>query len=224
MNWLSRFLKSTIGMKVVMASTGVVLFGFVFVHMIGNLNYFLGEEALNHYAAMLQSNKELVYIARAVLLAAVVGHIFSAVQLTLRSRSARPVGYGQKRWMRGNYAARTMKYGGFVLLIFIVFHLLHMTTGDIQTGEFTHCDPLHGSCDTYANVFNAFAGITVTLFYVVAQFALGLHLAHGAWSMCRTLGLSNPRYDKIVKAGALTLGFIIAVGNSAIPIAVYLSH
>jgi len=211
-------------MKVTMASTGMILVGFVLVHMIGNLQFFLGPDALNHYATMLQSNKEVVYIARAVLLFAIVGHVVSAVMLAMRSKKARPIGYREQRWMREGYAARTMRYGGVVLLAFIVFHILHLTTGTIQTGQFSHCEPMVQDCDAYANVFYAFGGFAVTFFYVIAQVALGFHLAHGAWSMLRTLGLSNPRYDVLAKCFAIILGTTIAIGNSAIPLAAFLSQ
>ncbi|MFO0005694.1 MAG: succinate:quinone oxidoreductase, partial [bacterium] len=129
MSWLSRFLSSSIGLKVVMAISGLVLFGFTVAHMAGNLQVFLGADAYNHYAESLQGNKPLLWTARLTLLGMVSAHIASAVTLALRSKAARPVGYSQRSFLSGSYAVHTMKFGGFVLLAFIVYHLLHFTVG-----------------------------------------------------------------------------------------------
>jgi succinate dehydrogenase / fumarate reductase cytochrome b subunit len=222
MNWLQRFLGSTIGLKVVMALSGLALFGFVIGHLLGNLQVFLGAEVFNAYAEALQSNKALIWTARIGLLGMVLAHMGSAAKLVMRSSAARPVGYKAKRkFLSGRYAVHTMRYGGVVLLAFIVYHLLHLTAG-VAHPDFTHCVPAgHGkvACDAYHNLTVGLSNPGVAAFYIVAQVALGLHLAHGVWSLARTLGLSNPRYDGLVRSGAMAFGGLITVGNCSIAIA-----
>lgn len=220
MNWLKRFLTSTIGLKVIMALTGVVLVGFVIVHMLGNLQIHLeflepgrGATALDEYAKMLHSNKLLLWGARVILLTAVFGHLYSALVLTRRASSARPVGYEKQTWFSGSYAVRTMRWGGVILLAFIIYHLLHLTIGSPVTPEI-----VHGK--VFDNIVHGFSNPVVVIFYVIAQFALGFHLAHGIWSLCRTLGMGNPRWDSTVKQIAIFTGIIITLGNISIPLAV----
>ena len=121
MGWLSRFLNSNMGLKAIMAVSGLLLVGFVIVHMAGNLQIFLGADVLNHYGEMLHSNKELLWIARSGLILAVLAHIYAATVLTLRSRAARPVGYKVHKRVSQSYSARTMRWGGVIVLAFIVF-------------------------------------------------------------------------------------------------------
>jgi succinate dehydrogenase / fumarate reductase cytochrome b subunit len=222
MKWLQRFLSSTIGLKVLMAVSGLGLFGFVIVHMLGNLQVFLGAEAFNSYAEALQGNRVLVWTARVGLLGLVFAHIGSAARLVLRSNAARPIGYKKKKkWLSGRYAVRTMRFGGVVLLAFIVYHLLHLTAGVVHP-DFTHCVPAgHGKveCDSFHNLTVGLSNPGVAAFYIVAQVALGLHLAHGVWSLARTLGLSNPRYDGLVRRGAWAFGGLITAGNCSIAVA-----
>ena len=221
MNWLQRFLGSTIGLKVIMAVSGLGLFGFVVGHMLGNLQVFMGAEVFNAYAEALQGNKALIWTARVGLLGLIFAHMGSAARLVMRSSAARPVGYKQKKWLSGRYAVRTMRFGGLVLLAFIVYHLLHLTAGVVHP-DFTHCVPAgHGKvdCDAFHNLTVGLKNPGVAVFYIVAQLALGLHLAHGVWSLARTLGLSNPRYDGIVRSGAWAFGGLITVGNCSIAVA-----
>ena len=207
-------LSSTIGRKAVMAVTGFVLFGFVFVHMLGNLQVYMGPEALNHYGRFL---RELlhgggIWIARGTLLLAVGLHIWAATTLTLESWSARPVKY--KRWTadESTYASRTMRWGGVILFLFIVYHLLHLTLGVV------HPDFVAG--DVYHNFVVGFQVVPVSAFYIVANLALGMHLYHGVWSLLRTLGVSHPRYIGYGKAAAALFAGIITGGNLSFPIAV----
>ncbi len=221
MDWLKRFLGSTIGLKVIMAVSGLVLFGFVLGHLAGNLQIFLGEKVFNAYASTLQSNQPLVWTVRMTLLASVFAHMGSAGALTMRSNAARPVGYQKKEWLSGRYAVRTMRFGGVVLLAFIVYHLLHLTVGIVHP-DFQHCMPAgagHVECSAYHNLTVGFRNPLVAGFYIVAQLALGLHLAHGVWSLTRTLGLSNPRYDGIARKLAWFFGGAVTVGNCSIAIA-----
>ncbi|HVM42049.1 MAG TPA: succinate dehydrogenase cytochrome b subunit [Gemmatimonadales bacterium] len=208
------YVASTIGRKVVMAVTGLVLFGFVLGHFVGNLTLYLGPEAINHYSEFLHGflHGGGLWVARAVLLTSAVLHVWSATSLTLESWAARPKGY--RRWTAkdSTYASRTMRWGGVILAAFIVFHLMNLTFGN------AHPDYVRG--DVYHNVVAAFQVWPVSVFYVVAMVALGLHLDHGVWSMCQTLGLSHPRYKRWARGAALGFALLIVAGNCSFPIAV----
>jgi len=208
------FADSSIGRKVVMAATGLILFGFVFAHLVGNLQVYLGPEAMNHYAVFLREflHGYALWVARAVLLGAVILHIWSATSLTLSSRRARPVGYREQKWKESTYASRTMRWGGVILLLFVIYHILHLTTGTV------HQSFIEG--DVYHNFVAGFRVVPVSLFYIFAMLALGLHLRHGLWSMCQTLGVSHPRYIRIARVGAWIFAVIIVIGNISFPLAV----
>jgi succinate dehydrogenase / fumarate reductase cytochrome b subunit len=208
------FFASTVGKKVVMAVTGVILFGFVVAHMIGNLQVYLGAHALDEYAVFLREfgHGAGLWVARIGLLAATVLHIWAAVALTATSLAARSVGYRQRHWRDSTYASRTMRWSGPILLLFIIYHLLHMTTGSV------HPDFHHGQ--VYRNVITGFSSLPVTIFYVAAQLALGLHLYHGIWSMLHTLGLSHPRWDGLRSGFSTLFALIVVIGNISIPLAV----
>ena len=221
MSWLGRFLLSTIGLKIVMALSGLMLVGFVLAHMLGNLQIFLGPDAINSYGAAMQSNQAILWVARTGLLGAVLAHIFSAVKLTLSSKAARPVATKRHSWFDQRYAVRTMRYGGFILLLFIVYHLLHFTLGSAHP-DFVHCGDKGGkfACDVYHNVVSGFSVWPVSAFYILAQLCLGLHLTHGIWSMTRTLGQGNPRWDTMARAVSVLVGAGVTLGNCSIPVAV----
>ncbi len=208
------FLASTVGMKMVMAVTGVVLFAFVIAHMIGNLQVFLGEEALDHYAVFLRTflHGMGLWIARFVLLTCAVLHVWSATALTLGSWKARPTRYRVTAHRESTYASRTMRWGGVIVGAFIVYHLMHLTFGNV------HPDFIEGK--VYHNVITGFRVWPVSLFYIVAQVALGFHLYHGGWSMLQTLGLSHPRWNRLRFAASLTFTLLVAGGNILIPVAV----
>ena len=212
MAWLSRFLKSTIGLKIIMGLTGLLLVGFVLMHMLANLQIFISHESLNHYAELLRTWPEALWGARIVLLASVVAHIAAAVVLTKRSRAARPVGYEDRAWLSGTYAVRTMRFGGVIIFFFILYHLAHLTFGIVDPNF------VHG--DVAANVVRGFQTPIVSAIYIIANIFLGLHLTHGIWSLCRTLGLANPRWDAIAKQAAIGIGLLVALGNISIPVAV----
>jgi succinate dehydrogenase / fumarate reductase cytochrome b subunit len=209
------FVGSTIGRKVVMAVTGLVLFGFVFVHMLGNLQMFLPDhEAMNHYGRFL---RELlhgggIWVARAVLLVAVVLHIGAAWSLTRTSWKARPVPYKVVTPDASTYASRTMRWSGPIVLLFIVYHLLHFTVGTVH--------PHFVDGDVYRNVIVGFSVWPVSVFYIVAMLALGLHLRHGAWSMLQTLGASHPRWDGARNTAATVFTLIVVLGFISVPVAV----
>lgn len=205
---------TTIGKKAIMAVTGVVLVGFVIGHMIGNLNAYAGREAFNAYAAFLHSMPGLLWVARIVLLASVGLHIWAAVSLVRQNRAARPVRYQVQQHQVTSYAARVMPLGGLILALFIVFHLLHLTTGHLAPGEF------RGWQDAYHNFVVGFQNPAISGIYVIANACLGLHLYHGVWSMLQTLGLNHPRYNIWRKRAALAVAVGVAGLNLSFPIAV----
>ena len=207
---------SSVGKKVVMAVTGIILFGFVVVHMVGNLQAYMGPEALNAYAVWLREllHGAGLWIARIVLLVAVVLHIWAATALTIGNVRARPAGYRMLRHERSTYASRTMVWSGPILALFIVYHILHFTTGTL------HPDFVEG--DVYHNFVAGFRVVPVSAFYILAMLALGYHLYQGAWSMLQTLGLAHPRYDRLRMAFAGVFTGIVVVGNISFPVAVLL--
>jgi succinate dehydrogenase / fumarate reductase cytochrome b subunit len=212
MTALGRFFGSSIGKKVVMAVTGIALFGFVVAHMLGNLQVYLGSEALNAYAKGLRDLGPLLWLARIGLLVAVALHIWSAYSLTRMNRAARPEGYREKEHRESTYASRTMRWSGVFLALFIVYHLMHLTWGN------AHPDFIHG--DVYHNFVVGFRPVLVTLVYVLAMLALGLHMYHGVWSLMQTLGLSHPRYNHLRHAFAALITAVVVIGNISMPVAV----
>lgn len=219
--------RTTIGKKVVMAVTGLILVGFVVAHMVGNLKIYLGAEAINAYAGFLRDVGEplfpretLLWIARLVLLGSVVLHITAATQLTILDRASRPQRYAVKK-VTTSYAARTMRWGGIIILLFVVYHILHLTLGVVgyAPGVYRPEDPNSGY-QTFDNVVNGFTAWPVSLFYILAMCALALHLFHGTWSMFQTLGLNSGRWNNFWRIVAIAVAVAVFVGNISIPIAV----
>jgi len=210
------FVRSTVGRKVIMAVTGFILFGFVLAHLAGNLLLYRGPEAMRDYALFLRSflHGAGLWIARSGLLLSAVLHVWSATSLTLQSWAARPVGYRKWEARDSTYASRTMRWSGYILLAFIVYHLMHFTLGTAHP-DFQELQPYH-------NVVAGFRVVPVSLFYIVAMVLLGLHLDHGVWSMLRTLGLGHPRYARYARLAALAFAILIVLGNVSFPIAVLL--
>lgn len=208
------YLESSVGRKLVMAVTGIVLFGFVVGHMIGNLQVYLGPAALNHYAELLRElgHGGMIWLVRGVLLAAVGLHVWAAVTLALENRAARPERYRRLRYEASDYASRTMIWSGPLLAAFVVYHLLHLTVGSV------HHDFVAG--DVYHNVVAGFRVWPVAAFYIACMLALGLHMYHGVWSMLQTLGLEHPRYNAWRRAAAAFFTLIVVIGNVSIPVAV----
>ncbi|MEA2690874.1 MAG: succinate dehydrogenase / fumarate reductase, cytochrome b subunit [Acidobacteriota bacterium] len=219
MSWFGDFYKSAVGKKAVMAVSGIILFGFVLVHMIGNLKLYEGPKLLNSYAGFLRSvgspaipTSGLLWIARLVLLAAVVLHMWAAWQLTLMNRQARPAAYARRDVVHTTYASRTMRWGGIIILLFVVYHLLDLTWGVTN--------PAYIEKDVYHNVVASFSRWWISLFYIVAQLALGLHLYHGLWSMFQSLGWNHPRFNRWRSGFAHAFAWIITLGNISFPLAV----
>jgi succinate dehydrogenase / fumarate reductase cytochrome b subunit len=216
MNRALQFYRAAIGKKVVMGVTGLIGIGFVIGHMAGNLLVFSGPDEINAYAHFLQSTGELLWLLRIVLIVAVILHIVAAVQLTMQNRAARPEGYEKREAQVSTWASRTMRVGGVVLLVFIVLHILHFTTGDWQPGG------SFSDTDVFSNIVVSFRIWWVTLFYVIAMIALGMHLYHGAWSSVRSLGLSQPSRDPLHRAVALGIAAVLFAGFTIVPVAVFL--
>jgi len=215
MGRLRTFYGSMVGKKAIMGLTGLIWIGFVILHSLGNLLVFRGSAAINSYSHFLKSTGELLWALRAVLFLAVVLHVVAAIQLTSQSRAARPIGYAKREAQVATIASRTMRWGGALLLVFIVVHILHFTTGNIRPAGVFSAD------DVYANVVTSFRIWWVALFYVVAMIALGLHLFHGAWSSVRSIGVSPPSPQPLHRRLSLVIAVFVWAAFTAVPVAVF---
>jgi succinate dehydrogenase / fumarate reductase cytochrome b subunit len=211
------FYRTTIGKKVIMAVTGIILFGFLIGHMAGNLQFFLGRDVLNAYAEKLRAVPALLWSVRLALLASVILHIVAAVQLWLLQRDARPVGYFKKDNVGSTYAARTMYWSGPIIALFVIYHLLDLTWGVAHSGDFEHLN-------AYDNVVTGFSNPVVSLFYVVAVVLLGFHLYHGLWSLFQSLGFAHPRYTPKLKLFAKVFTVVLVLGFVVVPIAILFGY
>ena len=212
MNGIFEAYRSSIGKKFVIAVTGIILFLFVLGHMVGNLQLFAGRDVLNSYAAFLQSTGGILWVVRVVMLTVVAIHIFANLQLFFMNLGSRPVGYRVKKTREVSYSARTMIWSGPIILGFVIYHLLHFTTGG------AHHDFIKG--DVYYVVVSGFKIWWVSAVYIVANLLLGFHLKHGLWSWFQTLGLAHPKYNIWRKRFAVLFSGLIIVGNLSMPIAV----
>jgi succinate dehydrogenase / fumarate reductase, cytochrome b subunit len=218
-----RFYDAPIGKKAVMAFTGAILFGYVLAHLLGNLQiYSADKQQINHYAAFLHNpaNAGLLWGARAVLLLAVIMHIVASLQLWRMKSDARPQSYVKKQDPAASYASRTMMWSGPIVAAFVIFHVLHLTTGAVVPLSDIGGDPTQP--DVRANVVNGFLNPAISGFYIFAMILLCLHLYHGLWSMFQSVGVNHPRYTPKLKAGAALFAILICIGNCSIPIAVML--
>jgi len=219
MAWFPDLYRSAVGKKAVMAATGIVLFAFVLGHFLGNLKLYLGPAALNTYSRFLHTVGEpvvpanvLLWAVRLVLIGCAVLHVWAAWQLSRVSRAARPDAYVAGTRIHTTYASRTMRWGGVIILLFVIYHLLHFTWGTV------HPSFLPG--DVYHNVVTGFQVWWVSLFYIAAQVALGFHLYHGLWSMFQSLGWNHPRFNLWRNGFAHAFAWIITLGNVSFPVAV----
>jgi succinate dehydrogenase / fumarate reductase cytochrome b subunit len=208
------FWQSTNGKKVVMAVTGLMMFGFVVGHMLGNLQMFEAPEHINAYGHFLHNLGELLWLERGVMLLAIALHITATIQLALRSTAARPIGYSRKEAINSSYASRTMYWSGPIVLAFIIFHLLQFTAGYVHP----HATFVEG--DVYQNVVSGFQVWWVSAWYIFAMILLGFHLSHGLWSMFQSVGLGHPRLTPYLKIAAKVVALLIVLGYISIPISV----
>ncbi len=219
MSNVTRFYRSSLGKKYVMALTGFALFGFVIAHMAGNLQIFLGRDSINAYAAFLKSKPELLWAARLGLLAVAVLHVTAAIQLAMQNRRARPVGYNDNKVVASSLAQRTILMSGLIILAFIIYHLLHFTFGATNPEYLGYHDP-DGRHDVYRMMIAGFSNIWVSIFYIVAMGLLCLHLSHGVSSMFQSLGLRRRAITRSINLFARTMAILIFIGNVAIVVAV----
>ncbi|MEE1802027.1 MULTISPECIES: succinate dehydrogenase [unclassified Streptomyces] len=210
---------STIGKKTVMAVSGLIMLGYLVAHMLGNLKIFFGASEFNGYAHWLRTLGEpllhyewALWLVRIVLVAAVVLHGVCAYQLSRRDIAARPSRYVHRR-ARASYATRTMRWGGIILALFIVWHILDLTTGTAHPGGFQPGHPYQNVVDT----FSTWYGNTI---YITAMVALGLHVRHGFWSAAQTLGVGSAARDRVLKTTADVLALALTAGFVAVPVAV----
>ena len=207
-----RVLTSSIGLKIIMAVTGVVLSGFVLLHMIGNLIAFTGAEAMDAYAAALRKVPAALWGIRIVLLASVILHIWAYIKLTFTSLGARSKNYQKVAHQESTLASRTMRWTGPLLAVFIVYHILHMTTGTVH--------PQFEEGKVYANLLSGLQVTWVLWFYLVAMGALAVHLHHGIWSLFQSIGISQPRYASFGRRLATAFTIVVAGGFVLIPLAI----
>jgi succinate dehydrogenase / fumarate reductase cytochrome b subunit len=205
------FNRSSVGKKVVMAITGFIVFFFVTVHLIGNLQIFQGPEKLNAYAEFLQSLGVFLWVFRVVLFISAVLHIIAATQVTLQSWKARSIKYKVQRYRETTYAARTMRFGGPIIGLFVLYHLLHFTFGTAHA-DFTD--------SVYHNVVAGFQIWWVSLVYMVALVFLGLHLYHGVWSMFQSMGAAHPKWNPWRRVIAVGFALFLTGAGLSVPIAV----
>lgn len=238
MNLLGSFFRSSIGRKVIMAVTGLILFGFVLGHLTGNLQIFQHPDRINGYAEFLQNLGPLLWLVRLVLLAAVVLHIWAATVLTLENRQARgPEGYAVRTWLRATFASRYIRWTGYIVAAFILYHLAHFTFGVTDPADFKSAHRYTMRDDyaifglpavkagtevgnVYRMVYRGFESVPVSLFYIVAVGLLSLHLLHGVDSLFQTLGLRSEKWAGALRRGVLVICVLYFLGNLAIPAAI----
>lgn len=218
--WPLEFYRSAVGKKWVMAITGLIGITFVVAHMVGNLKVYMGAEDMNHYGEFL---RELLYplvprtvtlwLMRFGLIAAILLHLHAAYSLTVMNHRARPADYvGGRDYVAADFASRTMRWSGIIVLAFIAWHLLDLTGGTVN-GDFVRGDP-------YNNLVASFERPVVALFYVIANVLLGIHLFHGTWSMFQSLGVNSPRFNEWRRRLAQLVAAVIVIGNVSFPLAV----
>lgn len=221
---------SSLGKKFIMAVTGMALFLFVALHLLGNLQVFLGPEAINRYGNLLQTNTEILWPARIILLILVALHIWSAIKLSAENRAARPQPYAHHEVVAASYASRTMLMSGLIVAAFIIYHLLHFTvqvqainlTGKDFTSPSFH--DAEGRHDVFAMMIIGFRSPYVSAFYIIGMFLLFLHLSHGLSAMFQSLGWKSPAYTPWIAWFAGIVSWLIFVGYISMPIAIYLGY
>ena len=207
------FIRTSIGLKAIMAVTGLIMVGYLITHVFANLLVFRGPELINRYSAILHGQPAFLWGARAVLIVSLIAHVWSALELTRRDRAARGTAYTVWKPQASTFASRTIRWGGLVILFFLVWHILQFTTGTIHPAPVVEGDP-------YGNVVRAFQIPWVVALYVVAMAAVGLHLFHGTWSAFRSLGLVKPSEHPLRHRTSLVVAGVIWLGFTIIPLAI----
>lgn len=217
---LARLWQSSLGKKYVMAITGLGLYIFVIIHMIGNLQVFFGPTRINEYAHTLKANPALLWTARLGLLVIALLHVTAALSLAYANRKARPINYAVGKPVASTFAQRTIVVSGLILLAFILFHLAHFTLGYVNAQYLQFQDPLTGYQDVRRMMIEGFSNPLVVLFYIVSMGLLLLHLSHGVSSTFQSLGLRSKKTLGFFKRLAQVSALLLFLGNSAIPLAI----
>jgi len=218
----SDFCHSSVGRKMIVAVTGVILILFVIGHLLGNLQIFLGPEWINAYSQHLRDLGPLLWLIRVLLLTTVILHIYFTILLAIENRRARPEPYIDRRYVKASWASRHMLVSGLVVLAFIVFHLLHFTARKFNPQfPLLQLDPLN-RYDVYSMMVYGFRNVYVSSFYIVGLFLLTLHLTHGSSSFFQSLGLTNQRLTPRLAIGGRILAWLLFIGYTSIPVAVLL--
>ena len=241
-SWIGLFFSSSVGCKLLVALTGVLLTAFVIVHMTGNVLIFSGQDKLNDYAKFLKDLGPVLWALRIGLLIVFVLHVVLAIRLKLRSAAARPIGYQYHQNIQATVASRTMLISGLVILAFLLFHLAHFTFGWVKEVEAVqahiingHVEPTgqkvtanylkivdaEGRHDVYSMVIAGFRNPVIAVLYLIAQGFLLLHLSHGASSVLQTFGWNSPRVQHFLKGFGWLVALIVVGGNVAIVVAVW---
>lgn len=221
MNRWVRNLTSSVGLKFLMAATGVLLFGFVLAHLAGNLQVFGGPDLINAYAVKLKALGPGLWVARLGLLGVITVHIGCALTLTLRNRAARPKRYAMQQPIASTEASRTMLASGAVILLFVVYHLMHFTIGVVIRPDLYELVDDQGRHDVYSMMVAGFQQLPIALFYALAMVGLGMHLSHGIGSILQSAGWLRPRYRPAVILGGRALAWLIVLGNVGIVAAAF---
>ncbi|MEM7262206.1 MAG: succinate dehydrogenase cytochrome b subunit [Planctomycetota bacterium] len=221
-NPITSLVTSTLGRKLLVAATGLLLLGFVISHLSGNLLIFQGQDALNSYAAFLKSMPGVLWGARIGLLVITVVHLWGTLTLTARNRQARPVHYQGRKSPASTFASRWMVLSGLTILLFVIYHLLHFTVGATHPDHYALQETVGEAArhDVYGMVVAGFQIPWVSAIYIAAQILLGMHLAHGISSVVQTLGINHPTYTPLIRRGGVGLAVLLALGNCSIPVAV----
>lgn len=221
MNLLTALFGTSIGKKVVMALTGIILIGFVFGHLVGNLQIFGPSEKINHYAHFLQGLGSGLWVVRTVLLGSVILHIWAAVVLTLENWKARPANYNANTTIQASYASRTMRWSGVIVFVFILYHLAHFTVRVTHPEYSEWTTQLHDGTvvkDVYRMIVVGFSSPIVSGFYIISIALLSLHLSHGISSLFQSLGLRTEGWGGFLDKLSVILAWGYFLGNAAIPL------
>lgn len=213
------WVRSSIGKKVLMAASGLVLLGFVVIHLLGNLLIYQGPEALNAYAHKLRELGWLLWAARAFLLAVLVVHVWTSLVLAHENRMARPQRYAVQRTQETTVAARSMLISGVMVTAYLAYHLLHFTFR-VTNPDISHAMDRFGHPDIYAMAVLSFQQPAITLAYIIGMAAVCLHLSHGIGSACQSLGLNDERTIPIVVFAGRLIAVVLFIGYTAIPLSV----
>ena len=219
-SYLGRFARSNIGLKVLMAITGVVMFGYLVGHVTGNMLIFRGPAAINNYSKFLHTATGLLWGTRVLLLASVALHLWATIRFLALRNEARPVAYAVKKPHGTTFAARTMYWSGPVIALFIVYHILHLTTGTVHPTYEKNVDATTHTVDVYRNLVEGFQRPVASLIYIVAMLAIAFHLSHGIWSMLQTIGVNRPNWEPALRCVAVTVAIVLCGGFIAVPVAV----